>query len=263
MILYKYMPWEYWIDSVLKGRFKMGRPIEFNDPFECIYAVSGTLSEDYINTFVNENFVCSNELPTREKFKEVFKQEYRNYFKNVEAHRVRVNSLCLILSLVAKKGLTNDGDLLMWSHYANHARGVRITFDIPTTIETYALEHVKYSNHIPTYNLSSMTSYQDINLTTMYRSWICTKGMAWKYENEVRLIIHEPNIDVHRVIHNGVECFNMPHEWIKEVTFGSEVDNSIAIECKKYFDALDISPIHWKKAYKKKFEYGLEYCTLK
>ncbi len=263
MLCYKYIPWEYWFESVLMGRFKMSRPKEFNDPFDCIDAVKGNLPEAAIDAFVDKNFVPDDDFPTREVFKAAYMKVYLEHYRDAEAHRNRLNSLCLILCFVAKDGLSEDGDVLLWSHYANHAKGVRITFDIPENCGSYALERVQYSKHIPIYDLAEAQRIgQDPGFIKIYRDWICTKGLAWKYENEVRLIIHEPDMDAHRVVHNGVECFNMPRDWIKEVTFGCEVDSSVAGECVKCFDAVGIRSIRWLKASKKKYEYGLEYYSL-
>ena len=241
----------------------MGRPIEFNDPFECACAIKGALSKSAITAFVRDHFMRDEDFPTNEVFEKTFRQVYPKHVGDPEEHRRRVNSMCLILSLVAKDGLTKEGDMLLWSHYADHAKGVRVTFDIPTDIETYALERVQYAEKIPAYDLSSAKEFcRGPDYVEAYRNWICTKGLAWRYENEVRLIIHEPNTDAHRVAHNGVECFNMPREWIKEVTFGSEVNSSVAGECVKCFDAVGIRSIRWLKASKKKYEYGLEYHSL-
>ena len=254
------MPWEYWFESVLMGRFKMGRPMEFNDPFESACAMVGRLSERAIDSWVDRNYKCDDDFPNREVFKAAYEDVYSEHYDDAEIHRSQVNTMCLILSLVARDGLTEEGDLLLWSHYANHAKGVRVTFDIPDNGGDYVLERVRYSKNIPIYELSKAQDFgRDPEFVLAYRNWICTKGLAWKYENEVRLILHEPDMGGHRVVHNGVECFKMPQAWIKEVTFGSGVDVSIAKECVKCFDAVGIKSIRWLKAYKKRFEYGLEY----
>ena len=260
MLLYKYMPWKYWFDSVLMGQFKMTRPDAFNDPFDCINAVCGWLPDSVVEEAVDCLYTQDEDFQSRETFKKLFLQVYPGHVKDADYHRELLSSLCLILCFAGVDGLSEEADLLMWSHYADSAKGVRITFDIPEDGGAYALERVCYSKEIPVYDLSKGQHYcSRDDFVGVYRQWIITKGLAWKYENEVRLILHTPDMDAHRVVHNGVECFKMPQAWIKEVTFGSEVDANIASECVKCFEAVGIKTICWLKAYKKRFEYGLEY----
>lgn len=263
MLLYKYMPWEYWFDSVLMGRFKMTRPNAFNDPFDCINAVCGRLPDWVVEEFVDHNYKQDEDFQSREDFRKYFLQVYPSHFKDTENHRKLLSSLCLILCFAGVDGLSEEADLLMWSHYADSANGVRVTFEIPEDGGDYALERVCYSKGIPVYDLSGVQHYPDRDdFVGVYRQWVTTKGTAWRYENEVRLILHTPDMDTHRVIVNGAEYFQMPHEWIKEVTFGSEVDFSVACYYMRQLKGAMANEIRGFKALKKEFEYGLDYRAL-
>ena len=169
----------------------------------------------------------------------------------------------MILCFVEASKLSEETDLLMWSHYTDSAKGVRITFDIPEDGGAYALERVCYSKKIPLYDLSRVQHYNNRDdFVSVYRQWIITKGMAWKYENEVRLILHTPDMDAHRVVVNGVEYFQMPHTWIKEVTFASEVELKVACYWVEQMKESTPNTIRWLKAFKKEYEYGLDYRVI-
>ena len=49
------MPWEYWFDTILAGRIKASKPSEFNDPFDCVGAIEGQLSEDAAREFADKS----------------------------------------------------------------------------------------------------------------------------------------------------------------------------------------------------------------
>jgi Protein of unknown function (DUF2971) len=69
---------------------------------------------------------------------------------------------------------------LMWSHYADHHRGVCLEFDVRTRDFCSATE-VKYSATYPNFRLDD-----DTDLSPFY-----TKSSDWAYEEEYRLVAQE------------------------------------------------------------------------
>ena len=92
MLCYKYMPWDYWFDSVLMGRLKLSVPSEFNDPFDCDGDVVGSYRQSVIDDWIDKNFEPSEELPTCEMLKSAFLLTYQEH-KHVNDWQMMVEEM--------------------------------------------------------------------------------------------------------------------------------------------------------------------------
>ena len=239
----------------------MSKPSEFNDPFDCIGAAVGDYSEKVIADFVDENYTA--EFGSKEDFRRAFIQTYKDQEDSLLVKRTHLDGLCLILCMVDAKMILPRNELLMWSHYAKDAKGVRFLFDIPETDDSYVLARVNYQSKIPCAERTYADSYQrGPSFVFAYRDWICTKGEAWRYEEEVRLILHRPDMWPYHIEVNGLSFFKMPKEWIKEITFGSEADMQTANVYVDFLRQAGFGHIVFRRAIKKKCEYGLDYGAL-
>lgn len=255
------MPWSYWFDSVLTGRFKMGKPSEFNDPFDCIGSAEGDYSEKVVNAFVEANY--TQDFGTTEAFRTSFLTTYKGHEDEGYAKRMYLDSLCRIMSMTDVEEVLPENELLMWSHYAGNAKGVRFLFDIPETDDKYWLEHVTYDSGIPCFHRSLADAYQNgEEFVRAYHAWIYTKSRAWQYEKEVRLVLHKPNWEPYYLESNDLSFFKMPREWVREITFGSEADLLTANVYMNLLREAGFGHIAFRVAVKKKYEYGLEYVAL-
>lgn len=125
MLYYKYMSYQRFTESILPGGafIKVSRPCEFNDPFDCVGGLVGDFNsktaEEYCNMFyadVRPNSYCASA---------------KAHFLGRLGNRRFFNEWFRILSLSDASRLLPNGEALMWSHYADNARGVRLTLDFP------------------------------------------------------------------------------------------------------------------------------------
>lgn len=202
MRCYRYMGYEYGLKAFETRWFKVARPSEFNDPYDCVGIVTGDLRKEVFEAYVRDNFVrlCEEHEGTKDIPSEVFSSPermiewYGPRFAKVAheqmLYRQVYDDKIRVLCLVRKDGLTPESDALMWSHYADGGNGIRIEVDLGEDMSCpYALRAVNYSETIPRINLSVMDKWpDDPKYSNFFMNCIWTKGKTWAYENEARLI---------------------------------------------------------------------------
>ena len=117
--------------------------------------------------------------------------------------------------------LTEDADnLLMWAHYADSHRGFVLHFDeaspffdrrVSDEDELRHLRKVTYSKKRPSLTLSDVKD----------GSAFLTKGSAWRYETEWRMIV--PLADAFKTLGSGAEAvhlFEFPAAAVRSIVFG-------------------------------------------
>ena len=110
----------------------------------------------------------------------------------------------------------ND-DLLMWSHYGGHYKGLCLEFD--TSAEPFQkINQVRYVRNLPQMSLASILLDGDFQPVL---ELFCTKSEAWAYEKEWR------------AIHNAVGTqFAYESTALSGVYFGPDIDRqSLEIVC--------------------------------
>ncbi len=227
MKCYRYLGRYYGLRTLLDGRFKLSAPCEFNDPFDCAGAIVGTISDRYFENFVKptvdkdgfledlqeeENFgLCERGTMRQhvEQFKEFYKraliQRYLN--KRSDFNKV-VRILCLSNAGNGSDRHRSD-DALLWSHYAEAGRGLRIGLDIDDA-ELPSPVVVRYTNQMPSMNLKELKvcidsePYDGHPQVEFLDRCLRTKSKPWFYEREVRLAF--PVMDK-RIESQSGKCF--------------------------------------------------------
>lgn len=125
---------------------------KFNDVDECVYLVDKSISEYSINKIYNE------------------KQEK------------------VICCFSSRNIIGTDGEELMWAHYANGSKGIRIDFSIDyeklEKVEGYVKE-VEYRQKSQFKDSDNLEKELNDN---KLKNIICRKSKAWEYEQEHRAI---------------------------------------------------------------------------
>ena len=125
---------------------------KFNDVDECVYLVDKSISEYLINKIYNE------------------KQEK------------------VICCFSSRNIIGTDGEELMWAHYANGSKGIRIDFSIDyeklEEVEGYVKE-VEYRQKNQFNDSDNLEKELNDN---KLKNIICRKSKAWEYEQEHRAI---------------------------------------------------------------------------
>ena len=173
-------------------------PSSFNDPFDstAVFAPEIGTDEDLMQSYMKlagkhgppmsdaelrrdaEAMLADpNRNPRNENVRQVIQDEY--------ARTVRATTGIYCLSEV-------PDDILMWSHYADHHRGVCLEFDGAGKLAQHAMK-VGYAHERPA------IAHQDSNDIKLEKV-LLTKSIHWQYEKEWRLIRHSggPGVEVFR-----------------------------------------------------------------
>ena len=155
---------EYSLSDLINNMITVSPSIKMNDPFDSI-----------MNLWGNENRLMDQ---CQEK------KHIRPMCESFKSYRIR--SFCL------GKGNIPIKNILMWSHYAGEHTGFCIKYKLSKHFmcqeendnnEHMYLKKIIYTNK----KVDILTSDIDSNLA------FATKKKDWKYENEVRLIVYNPN----------------------------------------------------------------------
>jgi hypothetical protein len=179
--IYKYVDFNG-LECILRNRtLRFKHPQDFNDPFEFHDSlVDRKLSISHLKEIekkLDKNL-------TKERLNlhiKIFKSEN----EDLQVKRDQLFETRKATTRVCCFSEIND-NLLMWAHYADEHRGACIEFSAENLKSNYKKDSmickVNYSTRICPKNISK---YRDKAIL----HWISTKGKAWNYEREIRVII--------------------------------------------------------------------------
>ena len=201
----RYMKFEHARKSLRDGLFKVSRISEFNDPSECRVRFVNSGEVPALRKYIRKNFSrlqseCirrsnANTPESQSLFTETFiyNEMLASYKRHSNVYHVSsFENLILLICFVKERGLKEYADTLFWSHYADSGKGVRITFDLELRPKPglYYMKDVKYKDEVPAFDLTSFDTWMQGEQFNKYiGESVCTKGSAWSYENEIRMII--------------------------------------------------------------------------
>ncbi len=215
-----------------------------NDPFEI---------RPSIETIANYAKTHSSDSLTNIETEDILNSDYDSFFKKYGGSPIFNNYGVFCLS----ETRTN---LLMWSHYANHHKGIVIGFDV-----THPFFNRDYSDNINHHGIEvgriHRVIYDNyrINNSIDTTGWYLFKSDEWIYEKEHRLIL--PLNDCDKLVRNDPDgnllceienrdeiintgnlghpqhicLFQVPVEAISSITLGAEVEQSKWFGIKNYF----------------------------
>ena len=187
---------------------------------------------------------------SEEQLKETCKEHkhIKNLSRSFDYFRIR--SFC--------NGDTEDAlnSLLMWSHYADEHRGYCIKYklskhfikqDENDSFEHMFLKPIIYRKDEDKVDISEMTT---INTDLAF----ATKHESWGYENEVRLIVYNPNKEdaFYGIPLDKDSC-------IEAIYFGCKCDQKTINTIKNLFSKADIPPKFFKVYSESKDVYQLKW----
>ena len=121
--------------------------------------------------------------------------------------------------------LKKQGEILLWSHYANKNAGIRIGFEFPDGITgLFEITPITYQENRPEVVFSPSLEADEQTLEAIKKA-STVKSKAWEYEGEFRLFTridlcerrevkkcHAPAVEEH--------FLRFKREWVKSVDFG-------------------------------------------
>lgn len=219
---------EYSLSDLINNEISVSPSKNMNDPFDSIINLWG--SEEQLKETCKEH------------------KHIKNLSRSFDYFRIR--SFC--------NGDTEDAlnSLLMWSHYADEHRGYCIKYklskhfikqDENDSFEHMFLKPIIYRKDEDKVDISEMTT---INTDLAF----ATKHESWGYENEVRLIVYNPNKEdaFYGIPLDKDSC-------IEAIYFGCKCDPKTINTIKNLFSKADIPPKFFKVYSESKDVYQLKW----
>lgn len=208
MQCWKYMAFDWGVKSVMDGWFRLSRHYDFNDPLDCSAIMIGDLSEEIKKSLG---------IDGAERLAEAIRDS--NYIKKY------LRFFCVSEVRTAHLEIEN----LMWSHYADKARGIRVLLDFNDSwIDENMLTPVEYGTSLPIALLPTLCEKNSEQWTKQYFLKVVNrKSSCWEYEKEHRVAINLNDLQSHKVevrfSENNV-FLKIPHKNIIQVDFGYDAD---------------------------------------
>lgn len=217
----------------------------FNDPFECAYRITGDITLESCKTWIRSRWDSSDflqmilevrpELKTPKKAKRHLKANITfwadHFYKNRHAVERKLREIrttfmdreMRVASFSSNKAKPAD-EILMWAHYSNKHRGIRIGFEFPENKQRYGIAPMNYRPERAVFDISKQPLTDPTN--AQMREIMRTKSEVWKYEDEYRLITAS-SICYRKPPPNDVlEFLPFDSAWVRRVDFGLHHDVS-------------------------------------
>jgi hypothetical protein len=171
------------------GDFYFSRPESFNDPFDCLPVYSVEAPDEEIRARWSERYADDPEtldrmlrlIPVRTLRPDVWTKCVD------EMKRDLLNDIRQNVGVSCFSSVNND--ILMWSHYADHHRGICLVFNRADGNRVFKNAiRVLYTQQRPVLNL-----IRDDKKMAMEKA-LCTKAVHWQYEHEWRWLYQVPGV---------------------------------------------------------------------
>jgi len=186
-IIYRFFNLKHGLRTLQSQKLKVGRILELNDPMDCRPA------------FVNAPVGVS-EADQADEIK-----------RRLDKFNEQVGVLCF-------SGTVSDP--VLWSHYADHHRGIALGFEPMAGFKVFPVDYPK-ENKRPQLQYSELAKI-DLNaphdvLEDVFKRGFAVKANSWKYEDEARGFVYlggTCKLD-------GEKYFlSNPHLWLSRVVLG-------------------------------------------
>lgn len=241
MIACRYMDFKYGIKSVFEGRFKVTKPLDFNDPNEMRGSCTGDLRPEVYEQSLKTLLAMKANMPKKlpdgremgsdeiiaKRLLSDFKRNFNQLLMEAGEFDKRNRILCFSDK---DAGICEN---LMWAHYADKGSGVRIHVDLDKLDRTKCvIRQIQYCVERPMVDLAEFNEWMDPKVMEEYfERVIFTKGIEWAYEKEIRLLTNPKH--TLRNLWDGVEFSPIPQASVVRIDFGPMVEIDKTDECVK------------------------------
>ena len=212
-VLYKYIP-AHRLDHALPDEkpcsFRATPPNELNDINEINYRptfVDDEMSRENIN---REYASTLTELFPRSPISADDVERYRQKYPHAYGAQLTCDQLSKRYGVTSFS--TRNNDVTMWSHYADDCRGVVIGYHVDFWVRhllgTSIIRQVKYADDLPL-----VMGPRVVNQENAY-AFMSSKGAAWEYEKEWRLITEMSKTQQSR---KNIAVITVPQESVSSI----------------------------------------------
>lgn len=209
MRYYRYLNFQRGIEALESGRLRLSSVSWFNDPFDGYGIVSGKLSDESCWRFVsryrenlqsmyvralgpNSSLIAASNEEYVDLVQTTLESPTQSYFLAEAMREWFISPRYRMLCLSRVEGYDESNDILMWSHYADSCRGMRIELEMKDDMYPgFRLRMMRYGDCRPMLDLSKTTTWDDndLELTRFVDECLWNKSRVWSYENEARLVV--------------------------------------------------------------------------
>ena len=235
-------------ENLLKNQIWFSSAKKFNDPFDC-----------KIPFKIYESYAEFQELVNKLR-------RWKAFNIDVEIEQVNPNdiksavmdslqgifeSMGVACFSLYEDNIDEDNSLLLWSHYADSHKGVRLEFQLLDNV-LYMFDLDKLANPILTLRkVEYVIDFPKLNYVKDQSKFqielISTKSKHWKYENEVRILSKKTS------------PVQFQREALTEITFGCCVDETDRKDIIKLLISCKYPRIQFTQAVKCDNKFALEY----
>ena len=281
MLLHRYFG-SHAFETLKEAKLKTSRISDFNDPFEFMYVYTSSMTceqaEKHIQSMTKSpKFIswAKQHLPlipeveiqnylkqfTPEKIMDVAANFGKDCELSFKRRRVIIDEELRALCFSDSAKMDMLDEILLWSHYADKHKGVRIGFEFPA-LDNPAVqisEMVYQKNRVEVD--FSFEAQAELVEYALFKSAI-TKSSAWEYEHEVRLFVKTESCEPREI--KKSDSIVLEHflvfdpACVKTVDFGA-LCSSQEIQITVSFLKANYPNTICRKADFHKTEYALEY----
>ena len=222
------------MDTLQDGRLKVSHPQEFNDPYDCLGACVGqypisTLKEYFLD---HRSVVYATTVTAAKEYNKTI-EEAADMLAQINVRGMSINMAKMITNRDSVKDIrfilcfsgaqeNDSGHSLMWSHYANKCKGVRLGFDFGGPEFEMYMNAVRYSCERATLNLSLIKDFEhDHEYLRFSEENLLMKSIEWAYEREYRMMIDDKHSEVENdKAGNRIHFWRFKPEYLRLVDLG-------------------------------------------
>jgi Protein of unknown function (DUF2971) len=234
------------VETITSKLLRASLITSFNDPFEFLYYPEINLTSGNAKRFLKRELWKSDEfyrhckkqfpqIKNRKDFKkfmsengDVVTEGLRKGYEEIAPlsleDRERMVNTSLRVICFSHSDLNRFDEILVWSHYADCHKGVRLGFEFPATATLhFTLTPVDYRANrvkIDFGKTIGITTPQKLNDALLEA--LKVKSVAWKYEQEFRIIINlEDCVPIQNEAGKTDYYMRFDPSWLKSVDFGA------------------------------------------
>lgn len=278
MLVCRYFSDDNAVKTLQSLLFKVTNPNDLNDPFEnspyfkkseeqeweC-YLKEYSIIEEFYNLahrqfgITKENFLKKWEASVRQKVQTGLMQT--DVMKILDKEKNEFSKEYRILCVSDTTTIELHGDILMWAHYSNGHKGVKISFDTEKIAwNDLKIDRVDYSEDRVRLDPIKILK-NDPKVKDDIKKALITKSPGWKYEQEYRWFIpvQKCELDTEKNIH----FVKIPANAIISVDIGVKAKSEIKEKIMDLIKEIDFAHIKIRHAKIHETKFELNYETQK